>query len=159
MELLRLQFPQTNPCAASALHYAGCLQVKFAVQSRVLRPNHEDDHYASAAFKYMYLRAMAVDLVCTKPVFACMDDKAKVPIGEPGEPTSTGVRIRPTFALKGRVPTAMDHDHTRKSVTPSVILYSQIPCEEGGLFYHGQVDVRLNIVSSHIQTRSFLLWS
>ena len=141
MEWLRLQFLPTNPRAASAIHYTGCLEVKFAVQSRVLLRNHEDDHYAAAVFKY--LRAMAVDLVCTKPVFACMDDKAKIPIGEPGEPTSTSVRTRPTLALKGHVPTAMDHDHTRGSFTPSVILFSQIPCEEGGSFYHGQVDVRL----------------
>ena len=39
--------------------------------------SHEDDHYASAVFKYM--RAMAVDPQNTQLVFACMDDKAKVP--------------------------------------------------------------------------------
>ena len=34
-------------------------------------------------------------------MFSCMDDKAKVPIGEPGEPSSTNVRNRPTLAVKG----------------------------------------------------------
>lgn len=106
----------------------------------MLRRDHEDDHYAAAVFKY--LRAMAVDMKYANPVFVCMDDKAKVPIGEPGEPTSTNVRNRPTLAVKSHLPTAMDHDHTRGSFTPSVILHSEIP-SEGGSFYRGQVDVRL----------------
>ena len=139
-EWLRLQFLPTNPSAASAIHYTGRLQVKFAVQSRVLRRDHEDNHYAAAVFKY--LRAMAVDMKYANPVFACMDDKAKVPIGEPGEPTSTNVSNRPTLAVRSHLPTAMDHDHTRGSFTPSSILHSEIP-SEGCSFYHGQVDVLL----------------
>ena len=59
-EWLRLQFLPMDPLASSAVHYSGRLQVKFAVQSMVLRANHEDDHYAAAVFKYQ--RAMAVDL-------------------------------------------------------------------------------------------------
>ena len=66
MEWLQLQLLQTNPCASTAIHNTGCLQVKFAIQRWVLRRDHEDDHYVAAVFKY--LSAMAVDLVCMKHV-------------------------------------------------------------------------------------------
>lgn len=140
-EWLRLQFLPVDPDAASAVHYTGKLEVKFAVQSRVLRAKHEDDHYAAAVFKYQ--RAMAVDLRNTQPVFVCMDDKAKIPIGEPGRPTSTNVRSRPSLVAKGHPLTAMDHDHSKASLTPSVILRSTVPTDSNGSFYRGQADVRL----------------
>ena len=47
------------------------------------------------------------------------------------------------IVLKDHVPTAMDHNHTRGSFTPSVILSSGIPSVEGSSFDHGQVDVHL----------------
>lgn len=114
--------------------------MKLAVQSRVLRSSHEDDHCASAVFKYMC--AMAVDLRHTQPVFACMDDKAKVLYAELGQPAYTGLRNWPSMAVAGHVPTTMDHDLTRGSFTPSVILLSQLLTEETGSFYQGQANVQ-----------------
>ena len=90
---------------------------------------------------FHYVKAMAVYMKCVNTVFAYMDDKAKVPVGEAGEPTSTNVRNHPTLAGKNHMPTAMDHDHTWGSFTPSVTLQSDISCEEDGSFYRGQVDV------------------
>ena len=140
-EWLRLQFLPVDPNAASAVHYTGRLEVKFAVQSRVLRADHEDSHYAAAVFRYQ--RDMAVDLQMTAPLFICMDDKAKIPYGEPGRPTSTNVRSRPSLVLKDCPLTAIDHDHTKGSLTPSVILRCTIPEKSSGSFYQGQADVRL----------------
>lgn len=77
-EWLRLQFLPTDPTSSSAVHYTGCLNVKFAVQSRILCNEHEDDHYAACVFKYM--QEMAVELWQLDPIFVCMDDKVKIPI-------------------------------------------------------------------------------
>ena len=86
---------------------------------------------------------MAVDLRHTSPLFAYMDDKAKVPIGEPSQPTSTNVRNHPSMALTNQPLTAMDHDQTKCSLTPSVILSCVIPTQTDGSFYSDQADVRL----------------
>ena len=47
---LRLQFWPRNPTYLSSLKYTGKLDAKFMVQSRQLRSNHIDNHYASALF-------------------------------------------------------------------------------------------------------------
>ena len=107
----------------------------------MFRVTHEDDHYAAAVFKY--IRSMAVDLCHTSPSFACMDDKAKVPIGEPSQLTPTNVRNRPSMVLTNQPLTAMDHDQTKCSLTPSVILSCVIPTQTEGSFYSGQASVGL----------------
>eukprot|EP00117_Sycon_ciliatum_P041383 scpid20457/ scgid30282/ len=141
LEWLRLQFLPVDPRTSAAIRYTGKLHVKKRVQSRILRASHEDDHYAAAVFKYM--RAMAVDLKEHDPLFLCMDDKAKVPVGEPDRPTSTNVRSKATYVEENEQLTAMDHDLTKCSLTPSVILRCDIPDMAEGSFYRGQVDVRV----------------
>ena len=138
LEWLRLQLLLVDPRASSAIRYPGKLQVKKKVQSRILRASHEDGHYAAAVFKY--LRSMAVDLR-QHSLFLCMDDKAKVPVGEPDKPTSTNMRSKSTYAEESEELTAMDHDLTKCSLTPSVILQCDIPEAKNGSFYQGQADV------------------
>ncbi|PKK58257.1 hypothetical protein RhiirC2_796605 [Rhizophagus irregularis] len=50
---LRLQFWPRNPTYLSSLKYTEILDAKFMVQSRQLRNNHIDNHYASALFRYL----------------------------------------------------------------------------------------------------------
>ena len=57
-------------------------QVQYKVQRRQLRAIHPDKHYAAAQFKY--LLELAVELTNDKAVLLFADDKANIPIGEPG---------------------------------------------------------------------------
>lgn len=56
-----------------------------------MRIQHPDDHYCAAILKY--LKCKSVEMKDDVMLFFC-DDKAKVPVGNPGSPESTGVRGR-----------------------------------------------------------------
>ena len=56
--------------------------MQYKIQRRQLRAEHPDQHYAAAQFKY--LRERAVKLGNEKVILLFADDKAKIPIGEPG---------------------------------------------------------------------------
>ena len=58
----------------------------------------------------------------SKALLVCSDDKAKVKVGEPEKPVSTGVRGRESLAPVSSVLSALDHDMCKASITPSVIL-------------------------------------
>lgn len=140
LDWVALQFqPRSSQCH-SALKYTGRLNVRYCLQARQLRSVHEDDHYCLALFKME--RAMAVEHR-TVSTFVCLDDKAKVPIGEPGQPISTGVRPRPGIVgTSTEVLQALDHDQaSRGSLTPSVVLLCDIPESVGGSFYGGELHV------------------
>ena len=51
-EWLRLQFWPKNKHAKVSLQYTGRLKLKYMVQQRQWRKNHEDCHYAAAVFRY-----------------------------------------------------------------------------------------------------------
>ena len=55
------------------------------VQSRQLRKTHDDAHYCAAIFRYE--REMAVKFR-SYSIFACLDDKHRVSVGEPGFPVA-----------------------------------------------------------------------
>uniref|UniRef100_U9U2U0 Uncharacterized protein n=1 Tax=Rhizophagus irregularis (strain DAOM 181602 / DAOM 197198 / MUCL 43194) TaxID=747089 RepID=U9U2U0_RHIID len=112
-EWIGLQFSPTNPIAASAIHYTGRFNVKFQIQTRLLRKEHPDSHYY---------------------------DKHKVPIGE-GVATSTGVRNKKSMVLKEANLVACDYDFTKLSLTPSVIFICKVPLSIEESFYDGQVFV------------------
>ncbi|KAK3092298.1 hypothetical protein FSP39_000976 [Pinctada imbricata] len=138
-ETLRLQFSPSNPFAKTAMKYTGLFNVKFRVQTRQARSHHPDAHYAACIFKYM-------KNLCVKyredAMFVCMDDKAIVPVGEPGIPISTGVRAHNKVLCSNEVPlTCMDHDFHKSGVVPSVTLVTDIPeCSEDS-FFSGNVFV------------------
>lgn len=78
-EWIRLQFWPSNPYANIAIHHTGRFNLKYKVQSRLLRISHEDCHYVAALYKYQ--KNMAV-LLREHSMFAYVDDKANVPIGK-----------------------------------------------------------------------------
>ena len=125
--LVRLQFTPRNPYIHSALNFTCHYDVQYKVQSRQLRVFHEDDHYCAALLKYLKHLAVLLQNLCK---FFCCDDKAEIPIGEPGSVISTGVRGKKSLAPSSTVLGALDHDvHHKGSLTPSVYLQCDIPQE------------------------------
>ena len=74
-----------------------------------------------------------------------MDDKAIIPIGEPGLPVSTGVRghNRSIVLAEGPGPSALDHDFHVHGVVPSVSFVVDIPESSHDSFYQGRAYVCL----------------
>ena len=66
-----------------------------------------DDHYCAALFKYFKHKAIEEN---ERAMMFCADDKAKVHVGEPDAPVSTGVRGRESIAHKSVTLEALDHD-------------------------------------------------
>ena len=129
-----LQYQPKSAQAHSALRYTGKLDVRYAVQSRQLRAHHEDDHYCLSLFKLQ--RAMCVSLR-EYASFVCLDDKAKIPVGEPHHFMATGVHSRAGLVAGGPSLQALDHDQaSRGSLTPSVVLACTVPEDTGGSFYN-----------------------
>lgn len=135
---LRLQFWPKTPTAKTALQHTGRLKVKFMVQKRQLRKYHEDAHYASALFRYE--KEMAIKYR-SHATFLSLDDKHKVPVGEPGYPVASVERGKRVLVGIDRALEVGDHDFTSCSLTPSVALAIDIPDSIEGSFYHGKVHV------------------
>ena len=71
------------------MRYTGRFQVKYAVQARQMRKSHPDSRYVAVILQYMkhfVIRFKDATLLLS------VDDKAIVPVGEPGLPISSGVR-------------------------------------------------------------------
>jgi hypothetical protein len=70
-----------------------------------------------------------------------MDDKAKIPIGEPGTPEPATHHNRRALTLGNVVLEASDHDYHSINLTPSVNLVCNIPDTANDSFYGGQIYV------------------
>ena len=138
VQWLQLQFWPKSPTAKTALQYTGRLKVKYMVQKRQMRKFHEDAHYASALFRYE--KEMAIKFRRFS-IFASLDDKHKVPVGDPGYPVASVDRRKKVLVSVNKPFMVGDHDFTRNSFTPSVALFIEIPESINGSFYHGQVCV------------------
>ena len=68
-----------------------------------------------------YLKEFCVT-VCSFVTYASIDNKAIIPVGEPGLPLSTGVRghNRSIVLAEGPGPSALDHDFHVHGIVPSV---------------------------------------
>ena len=138
VQWLRLQFWPKSPTAKTALQYTGRLKVKYMVQKRQMRKFHEDAHYASAIFRYEKEMAIKYRRFTT---FVSLNDKHKVPVGDPGYPVASVERGKKVLVSVNKPFMVGDHDFTRSSLTPSVALFIEIPESTNGSFYHGQVCV------------------
>ena len=74
-------------------------------------------------------------------VFACLDDKHKVKVGEPGFPVAAAERGRQVLVHSSTSFEVGDHDFTKASITPSVSFLVDIPDDITGSWYTGQVHV------------------
>ena len=135
---LSLQFWPKNNHAQTHLHYTGRFNVKYMVQARQFRKDHEDSHYAAAVFRYQ--RELAV-MFREYSTFHCMDDKHHVKVGEPGYPVAAAERGRRVLVRRDKIFTVGDHDCTKFSIVPSVSLSVDIPEDIAGSWYSGQVHI------------------
>ena len=68
-----------------------------------------------------------------------VDDKAKVPVGEPGGAVSTGVRGMLSIVPTDTTLVALDQGMVKTSLTPSVVLNCKIPEKIDKYFVNGTV--------------------
>ena len=139
VEWIRLQFAPRNPYSSNSLRYTGRFDVKFAVQICQLRKSHPDSKYVMVLLKYAKEYAVNFSQHVT---LVSVDDKAIIPVGEPGAAVSTGVRghyrsLVPSSSFLG----ALDHDFHIHGVVPSVSLVISIPESPSDSFFTGQVYV------------------
>ena len=139
--LVRLQFAPRNPYTRIAQNFTSRLNVQYKIQRRQLRVSHPDEHYCNAQFRY--LKERAVQQHETVMLFFC-DDKAKVPFGDPNHLISSGVRGKKSIVPSTSTLSALDHDMTRASLTPSVILQCKVPSDVDKSFVRGQVTTVVN---------------
>ena len=137
-EWVRLQFSPCNPYASNSIRYTGRFEVKYAVQRRQLRKSHPDSKYVMMLQKYCKEYAV---LLHRHVVLVSVDDKATVPVGEPGLPINTGVRGHRSLVLTESFVGALDHDFHLHGVVPSVALVISIPDSPRDSFHRGQVYV------------------
>ena len=123
---LRLQFAPMTPTAISSLQFPGKLDVRFAVQPRLYKKQHQDMHYALALFRYW--KEMAIQFREPTAV-AVMDDAHHCQVREPDCPVAAvdrGKRVVTTTGVKFQV---ADHDFTKFSlhVVPRATMLIDIP--------------------------------
>ena len=106
---VRLQFWPTDTTTDRALKHTGRFKVKMKVKSRQIRGWHEDTRYLK---QIMYMKRFAV-LYREHALLLWEDDKAIVPLGEPGKPVGTGVHShnKSLASVEGPTVSALDHDH------------------------------------------------
>lgn len=136
---VRLNFWPMNSYTRTAMCYTGRFDVKYSVQQRLLRTKHPDSDFAFKQFGLM--KEMAV-LLRDKSDFICLDDKAVVPMGEPGNPVSSGVRPNHQALVPAGVRlVALDHDLHVHGAIPSVLFHVDIPEHSSDSFYSGRLHV------------------
>ncbi|GES98049.1 hypothetical protein GLOIN_2v1782174 [Rhizophagus clarus] len=140
LQWIRLQFWPKNPTHKSSLQFTCKLPIKFIVQTRQLRCDHEDAYYASALFRYQ--KEMAI-LLCENSWLVFMDDKHRCIVGEPGYPVAAVERGRQVIVSKNKTFQVADYDFTKCGIIPSVTMICDIPCTIEESFYKGQVYVGL----------------
>ena len=93
--------------------------MQYKIQRRQLFVQHPDDYFSAAQLKH--LKEKAVEMRGNVALLCC-EDKTKVPVGEAIAPVSTGVRGKMTIAPVSTTLGALDHDMTKASLTPYVVL-------------------------------------
>ena len=73
----------------------------------------------------------------------CLDDKHRMKVGEPGFPVAAAERGRRVLVKVGTSFEVADHDFTKFSLIPSVILQNEVPDDVTGSWCRGKVHVIL----------------
>ena len=84
-------------------------------------------HYVSAILQYLRVFAVQFRSNCQ---YVSVDDKAITPVGDPGCPLTTGVRVIIVFflvSLSGPQLYALDHDFHVCGIVPSVMFVVDTP--------------------------------
>lgn len=100
---------------------------------------------SSKVFYFIFHRNLRSWCVINKPFchLVFMDDKSKVPVGEPGTPEAATSHNRRAFTNSNIKLEASDHNYHCVNITPSVDLFCKIPDNAHDSFYSGQIYVSL----------------
>ncbi len=129
-----------NKHSHSSVKFTGRFNLRFKVQRRTLRSNHEDSYYTATLFKY--LKQFAVKFRDFTLLLSC-DDKHNVQVGEPRHPVAALDRGKRVLGCEGIPIVALDHDFTKSKITPSVTLVVDIPNSPLESFYRGKVYIHV----------------
>ena len=110
------------------------------VQTRQFRKSHPDAHYTASLFRYEQELAVKFRSYSN---FACLDDKHRVKVGEPGFPVAAAERGRRVMVGHDSSFQVGDHYFTRHSIIPLACFLVDIPEEVESTWYSGQVVVGL----------------
>ena len=99
-----------------------------------------DVHYASALFRYEKEFAKRFR---EHTSFFCTDDKRSCNVGKPFYPVAAAERGKKVIVGTNQSFQVSDHDFTKISVTPNVVLEVDLPDTIEGSFYSDQVYVGL----------------
>ena len=139
-EYVRLQFWPKSTLAHRALNYTGRFRVKYRLQTRQLRRTHIDLHYCHKVAlnaRCFVLRFKPLSLLLG------LDDKCKIPVGEPNAEVSGLARQRSTMSSIDFPNAALDHDYHVAAVVPSAMLVTDVPDDSSKAFYRGDLVVCL----------------
>ena len=120
MESLKLQFRPTNAHVKTAQRLTGRSMLQCQIQGAIpygkVAPSIDARYVAT---QYQYLKQFVV-LNRNETMIVCMDDKAVVPVGDPGMALSTGVRPhnRVLAPTEGPELVAMNHDFCISGLVP-----------------------------------------
>ena len=89
------------------LNYSGRFNVKYIIQARQFRKDHEDSHYAAAVFRCQ--RELAV-MFRQHSTFHCVDDKHNVKVSEPYYPVAAAERGKRVLVWRNETFEVADHD-------------------------------------------------
>ena len=109
------------------------------VQQRQWRKQHEYSHYAACLFRHEREYTL---LVKDHVIFACIDDKHQIKVGEPDNPVSSAECRRQVIVRSGTSLQSSDHDFKIFSIIPSIVFLSEIPSVISGSWYHRDVTLR-----------------
>ena len=106
------------------LNYSGRFNVKYIIQARQFRKDHEDSHYAAAVFRCQ--RELAV-MFRQHSTFHCVDDKHNVKVSEPYYPVAAAERGKRCLCGATRLLRLQTMIFAKFSIIPSVVLSVDIP--------------------------------
>ena len=137
---MRLNFPQE--ILEQKLHTIIKVDWKLSTwyKKQLFRKFHPDEHYCAALFRYQRELAVKYRDLST---FICIDDKHRIKIGEPGYPVAAAERGCQVIMYEKETFAVGDHDFTKFSIIPSVVLDVEIPDKFEGSWYTGLVSVCL----------------
>ena len=99
----------------------GRFHVKYAMQQSLVRVHHQDSGFGRHQFKILKCFACKWKDFA---LFQSIDDKAIIPVGNPDQPVSTGVRAHHGGLVgSGGKIVSLDHDFHIAGLVPSVCFH------------------------------------
>ena len=138
----KFQFWPKDMYAQTAFNYTGRLKIRYMVQKRSISKARDDDHYCAAIYRYLREFSIRFQDNCA---MVSTDDKNKIKVGKPNYPISAVTQGKQVLVAHGQSLQASDHDFSKISLVPTVVLIHEIPNSIHESFYRGIPYVYLKI--------------